>query len=472
MQPDQKNAQYDAMAATWKKMRDCSIGLRAVRARGSTYLPRLGGQDSDADASYQSYLNRAQFFNAVGRTVDSMGGHIFRKQPVITLPKAMDEYKNDINMGGLSLEGFLNNIVEEVVEVGRAGVLVEHPEREDDADGVKLTVEESRQRGLRPYLTSYAAEDIINWSTGRVNNATVLTRVFLSEKYTQDDEELIQIRELFLDGAYGQRVWRQSTEKNKKGGWFVFSEVFPKKNGAEIGEIPFYPIGTKEAGMEIQDPPLEGLADTCLGFYRNSADYENALHVAGTPTPWINGITNPEEFPAIHLGSNTFLKLPPEAEAGFLQTGADGVAALKEAMQEKKQEMAAQGARMLEADKRAVESAESQAIKRGGENSILASLAGSVEMSMTKALRFMAEWIGATDADKVNVELNKDYMPNVLDASTMKEYRENYLTGAWSFQTFFDACIAGEAVSEGLTYEDEIDRKENDPPALGLINDD
>jgi len=462
MKPDAKHTDHEAMESTWVKMRDTSVGLRAVSKRGSTYLPRLGGQDTDSDPNYLNYKDRAQFFDAVSRTIDTMSGHIFRKAPVITLPTALEEYRKDIDMNGTSLEGFASKAVDEVLEVGRTGILVEYPQKEETEN--PLTGEQAARMGLRPYLTSYKAEKILNWKTGRVNNATVLVNVWLEEEYEAEDETEIQIRELYLDGVYGQRVWRQV-----KGDWYVYSEVTPTLNGKGIFEIPFYFVGVKEMGCAIQNPPLEGLADVCLGFYRNSADYENALHVAGTPTPWVNGVTNRDEMPEMHLGSNTFLMLPPEAQAGFLQCGSDGVAALKEAMQEKKQEMAALGAQILKEDKRVNESGNSLAIKRGGENSVLASIAGSIEMTMEKALRFMAEWVGATP-DDVSVELNKDYLPSPMDSGMLREWTAAYLSGAISFDTYFDGMIAGELVNEGLTADDERDRKEQDAPALGLID--
>jgi hypothetical protein len=468
MNPDATHPQYDAMVDTWRLCRDTTIGERAVKAKSDLYLPLLGGQTIASDKNYQAYKMRAQFFNANARTIDAMAGNIFRKQPTISLPTALGSYQGDIDMGGTSLEGFLNKVVGEVLEVTRYGILVEHPPQ--NQEGV-TTVERASALGLRPYLTGYKAEKILNWRHGRVNNATVLTNVYLSETYEDTDgEEQIQVRELVLEGVYIQRIWRQSKSRNKTT-WAIHDEITPTMQGQTITEIPFYFVGAKELGADVQNPVLEGLSNTCIGYYLNSADYENALHVAGTPTPWVNGITNPEDVPELHLGSNTFLKLPPDAQAGFLQCGSDVVAALKEAMQDKQMLMASQGAKMLEGDKRMAETAEAHAIKRGGENSILANIAGSVEMSMQKALQFMALWVGA-NPDDVTIELNKDYLPNSVTPQMLKEYRENYLTGTWSFETFFESCVAGEIISEGITYEDELERKENDVPALGMIGDD
>lgn len=464
MAVDDKHPDYTAMYPTWEKCRDTSTGLRALRAKGSKYLPLLGGHKDDNDKDYIAYKERGQYFNAVSRTKSTMKGHIFRKQPKIELPAVIDDFKSDIDLKGTSLEGFIKKVTDDVIEVGRVGILVEYPERENLDP---ITVDEARSQGLRPYLTSYTAENIINWRLERVNNSLVLVDCYLWETYLDaDGEEQAQIRRLVLDGGYIQEIYRKNDSD-----WELYDTKLPTKNGNFLTKIPFYIVSTEEAGFEIVKPPLEDLAETCIGYYKNSADYEQALHVCGSPTPYVTGVQNDKDVPELHLGPNTFIKLPPNAEAGFMQIGAEGVSALKEAMEDKKSEMSAQGAKMLEADKRMVESAESHSIKRGGENSILATLAGTVEMVIHQALSFMTEWLDGTVEDLV-LELNKDYLPSPLDAAMVKETRESYLSGVISFETMFDILTRGEFIPEEVTYEDEIDRKEQDGPALSEIDDD
>ena len=125
---------------------------------------------------------------------------------------------------------------------------------------------------------------------------------------------------------------------------------------------------------------------------------------------------------------------------------------------------------MLEQETRMAETAEAQTIKRGGEMSVLGSIAASAEISLTKALRVMAEWIGV-DPDGVSMVLNKDYLPSPIDAQMFAQWTNSYLSGAISYETYFEGLIRGELVSEDLTVEDERDRMESDAPALGAIDD-
>lgn len=457
--PTTTHPQYDEYLPVWKLCRDACTGQRAIHKGGVSYLPMLGGQSA---ADYAAYKMRALYFNATGRTVEAMSGLVFRKEPTVNLPEALKAYEDDIDMAGTTLDGFARDIVDEVLKVGRVGILIDYPPAPDS--GNVLTIDQARQMGQRPYLTKYTAESIINWRVGRYSNRTMLTGVWLDE--TQEGADQSRIRELFFDGAYGVRIWQETA----KGEWDIVQERYPTMGGKTIDHIPFYFCGAKEGDSSVQNPPIESLAYVNIAHYRNSADRENAVHVAGLPTPWVNGITDPAEFPQMHLGSNTCLMLPPDAQAGFLQCGADGVGAIKEAMLEKEQQMAALGARMLAPEKSQAEAAAALEIKRGGENSVLAALAGSVDIVLGAALKFMAEWVGA-NPDEASVALNKDFLPTPMDANMLREWVATWQSGGFSYETFILGLKQGELLPDNITAEDEQEKMQSDPPALGAMVD-
>lgn len=466
MKPDKTHEQYDEFKPVWKLCRDASIGQRAVHKAGTDYLPKLSGQTIE---EYSAYRDRAQFFGATGRTVEGMVGLVFRKQASVTVPDTFQTYLDDVNMAGDSLDALSRSAVEEAIKVGRLGVLVDYPPAPEVE--ASLTIEDSRQLGQRPYMALYKAEAIINWRYGYVNNATRLIQVFLNEVYDDGGTDAVQIRELSLiEGVYTQTIWRKGEGKD---GWEAVEMFEPKINGAPIGEIPFFIVSSKEGSRDVQEPPIESLANVNLGHYRNSADLENGAHISGLPTAYVTGFEaryddKGEMIPEkIHLGSNTVLCLPAGSEAGFMQCGSEGFATLEKAMDRKEQQMAALGARMLAPEKRQSESAESHEIKRGGENSVLATLAGSVDGVLTNALRFMAEWVGM-DAKDVSFALNKDYMPVSMDANMLRELVGSWQQGVISYDTLVGTLKRGEIVPETLNAEDEREKIEQEAPALGM----
>lgn len=468
MKPDAQHPQYAAFASVWRTCRDAATGQRSIHAGGELYLPKLSEQTDD---QYKAYKARALYFNATGRTVEGMVGLIFRKSPVVEVPKAMESWLEDINHAGKSLYGFVEETLDEIIKVGRGGILIDFPPRPATEAGKAITIDQAQKLSLRPYMAWYCAEDILNWKTGRVGNLTKLVQVFLSEAYDNEGKADIQIRELtILTGSYAQNVWRKRKTAAGQDEWYLHETVIPVKSGKPLTEIPFFFLAPREPDADVQAPPIEDLAYINISHYQNSADLENGAHVSGLPTPVFTGVTQGEDDPKIHLGTGTSILLPdPNSKAEFLHVGSEGFASLEKLMDRKEQQMAAIGARIIAPEKKGIEAAETAQIRRGGESSVLAAIAGSISMVITKALLYMAEWGGITGEPRF--ELNKDYLPAAMDAAMLRELVAAWQSGAISEETFFETLQAGEMVPESLTFEDEKERKADSPPPLGALTD-
>ena len=57
-----------------------------MKEAGVAYVPRLEGQSEE---EYRGYVGRALFFNATGRTAEGFSGMVFRRDPVVKLPKPL-----------------------------------------------------------------------------------------------------------------------------------------------------------------------------------------------------------------------------------------------------------------------------------------------------------------------------------------------------------------------------------------------
>ena len=171
MPPDQQHPQYAAVAPLWRKCRDAAAGQEAVHAAGPLYLPPLSGQ---SPAEYRAYRDRALFFNACGRTIDGLSGLVFRRPPYLRHPPGMALFVADVNGLGCALQGLAEQLVQEVLEVGRAGILVDYTPA---GQGPQLAGEP----GPRPVWTLYRAEDILDWRTQTRAGRQVLSQVRLAD---------------------------------------------------------------------------------------------------------------------------------------------------------------------------------------------------------------------------------------------------------------------------------------------------
>lgn len=453
-----KHPDYSRMLSKWQRCRDVSEGQDAVHAGGEAYLPKLKDQEPQ---EYAAYVKRAQFYNATWRTISGLVGMMFRKPPSIDVPQSLTEQLDDVTMTGVPLQAFANTIAEEAMTIGRVGIMVDYP-----AAPAGISQADAARLNLRPIMSMYRAESIINWRVRWIANRATLALVVLCEQHAEavdEFEDKVEKRYRVLDlvaaadatGAsayrYRQRIFRVN-EKGKQEQ--VGGDVYPVLGGRSLDYIPFVVVGTDDITPEIDEPPLIDLVDLNLSHYRTSADLEHGAHFTGLPTPVVSGYSPPNPTDKLYIGSmSAWVFTDPQAKASFLEFSGEGLGALETRLEKKELQMAVIGARMLEAQKKGVEAAETAAIHRVGEESTLASIAQTISMGMTKALQWFALWAGS--ADKVAFELNRDFFPVPMSPAQLTAIVSAWIRGAISSETKFNMLKAGEVYGPDDSFEDE-----------------
>lgn len=447
----------DYQGTRWQMMRDLAAGEDKIKEAKERYLPKLGGQ---TDNEYDAYRQRASFHNATARTIDGLSGMIFRKPPIVNVPDGLLNVLDDVTLSGVPLQAFAEQVVDEELTVGRLGILVDFP----PVDTSGISQAEAERQNLRPYLSMYTAEAILNWQTEQVAGVTMLTQVRLKETAEEpgDDEfevkEIPQIRVLDLtEQGYRQRLYReQNGPKGKE--WVQHGEdIFPQMGGPMF-EIPFVFIGPRDTTPSVNRPPLLDLGFKNLDHYRQNADWQHARHfLAAGMTPWAKGVNQEEiengTFDATGP-TNLWISTSTEAEFGVMEFTGAGMESMEKGMDRAEQQMAALGARMLAPDKRQAEAAETAQIHRQGEISVLASMAMSISAGMTKALTWMRDWMRL--GGDVSVELNTDYLPTEMSPQMLTALMQALQGGGISYETFFRQLQVGEIVAPDKTSDEEL----------------
>jgi len=446
--------QYDSYLPKWKRCRHAAEGQDSVHAAGTDYLPKLKDQSQD---DYKAYRDRAVFFNATWRTLSGLSGMLFRKPPKIDCPSVTEALLDTVTEDGQPLGIFAREVVEECLMVGRTGVLVDYPE----VDAATLTKADAAALNLRPTMAVYRAENIINWKQAVIANRRVLTMVVLEEECETPKDEFestCETRYRVLDLVRGEkgmtyRIRVFKCDEQTKADTQIGQDVFPTMSGAKLDFIPFYFLSADDTGVTPDDPPMIDLVDLNLSHYRVTADYEHGCHFTGLPTGYITGYTK-TEGEKIYLGSQKMMIFPgPEVKVGFLEFSGAGLGSLQANLERKEAQMAVLGARMLEAQKKGVESAEVAGIHRAGENSLLAGIAQAISLGLTAALQTFSNWAGGSGT--VMVALNRDFFPAPMSAQDLTALVMSWQQGAISKQTLFDNLQAGQIISEGTTFEAE-----------------
>lgn len=437
---NENHADYNKYLPIWQKCRDTFEGQEAVHARGETYLPRLTGQ---SNIDYEKYKGRALFFNAVGRTVEGMDGMVFRKQPMLEYPTAMQSIVDDIDMQGTKLIDFADELVRELLVVNRGGILVDFPR----SNLIGLTQLDLERSGIRPYAVLYKAESIIDWKYKRVNNRNMLVNVKLLETVEYEGKQIAQIRELELtDEGYTVELYRETN-----GGFDDEPDerFIPLLNNSPMYEIPFV------FDKDVHKPVILDLVNVNLSHYKSTADYEHGLHFTGLPTAIFWGIQSDGNEQAITIGSESALAFAnPEGHAEYLEFTGQGLGALRDALSDKKDMMASLGMKALGAEKRAVETAEAVSIKQSAETSVLASIANRASSMLNKTLQYIAMWQRITAP--LSITLNTDYAPAGISPQLFAELTKAYLSGTMSYETYFWNLKNGEIVENDRSMDDEL----------------
>lgn len=480
MPVDTKHPSFSLFYLKWKRMRDVLGGEDMVKLAGEAYLPRLSDQTM---AEYEAYKRRAQFFNAVARTLFSLLGFVFRKDPTTTVPAPMAVIMDDATMTGLTWYDFTRSQVGEVLAMGRAGTLVDFDSNEN-----------------RPYCVSYRAENIWNWHQERIAGQVLLTLLTL---YECDGEYMeltaavpvavpggapVPATELANSGAEGLRrgglarepdefeheefeqwrvytleldaagdpyvvctVYRKRDAEKQTGNpeFVIVQQVIPTRRGVALDRIPFVFHGPHNSLPDVEKPPLEDLALVNLSLYVTSADLENGRHFCGVPTPWAAGF-DVTASGVLKVGCTTAWVTDKEnAKVGYLEFTGGGLQSLEKAVEQKKQEMTALGARMLQPEAKKAEAYDTVAVRSAAETSALTAATVSCTQSLSRVLQLLGWWVGIAEhpedlRDSHAVELNTEYTVAALPADQISALTTAYLGGAMDWESFFWKMQQGE----------------------------
>jgi hypothetical protein len=470
---DAYHPDYVAMLPKWQRCRDLYLGTDAVKAAKSQYLPVLEGQYENS-ASYENYRLRAMLFPAFERTAQSLAGLVFRRPPSVDTTESLEDDLADVTLQYQSFDLFAATVVQELLVTGRYGIVVDWTDAAEDEG--------------RPYWTGYSAEQIINWSSTRIDGVETLTRVVVREDQWEESAEgktvrVPRLREFTLE-ASGVRVRSYVQRRDATTGRATWTQeqqdVYPARSGVGLARLPFVLINSRRLGTGVEKPPLLDLADVNLSHYRSSADLEHGRHFVALPTPYVIGYGMPatallpiepvspdptvipvpsQRREALVIGSGEAWIIPnPDAKVGMLEFQGAGLSALEKALEHKEQLMAILGSRLLEKQASHAETAEAVRARHAGSASAMEILADVASQGLSLALRWHAWWRGQQDAfesDDIKVQLNKDFFEAKLTAQEQEALVGLWQSGRISAETLYWNLQQGEIARPGITWDEE-----------------
>ena len=406
------HSEYDSSIEKWALITDVVDGQEAIAAGKTKYLPKPNPSDTSQENKdrYTQYLARAVFYNVTGRTLQGLIGAGFKRDA--TLETTLD-FTDDIDGAGVSIHQQSQATLGEVLKIGRHALLVDYPitdvpaSRADMASGM-----------LRPTIVTFTAQQIINWRTAKIGATVKLILVVIKEQketvtedgFGVDHEDQYRVLRL-TEGVYTQEIWRKVDESLQivEGPFAVLDG-----SGGTWDEIPLVFVGSINNDPAVDQAPLYDLSEINVAHYRNSADYEDSAFFVGQAQPWLSGLSvewrDHIESNGLYVGSRAPILLPEGGAFGIASAQPNTM--VKEAMDQKESQMVALGARLVQpgAVVKTVAQAEGNSEV---EHSVLSLAASNVSNAYTKALNWMARFMGASGESVY--ELNQDYAEHTLD---------------------------------------------------------
>lgn len=463
---DATHPDYDKHVMEWIKCRDVVNGEEAVKAAGDAYLPRLSEQLPE---EYKAYKVRALFYGATERTVKSLVGAVFHRPMSKTLPASQEDQLANLGDAGQSLDDLSKTTVAEVLEIGRVGLFVDAPVGEGATEGI-------------PYITTYYAENIINWRHKMINGRKQLILVVLKEEqekeggdgFEHECEEVFRVL-MLQDGDNGSRkyvvqLWQKV--EVKPGASTPAEDEFEQigddiiptmKGGKSLDKIPFQFINPNSISDEVEKSPILDLVNVNLSHYRTSADLEHGRHFTALPVAYAIGFD--VQGTSLRVGSATAWQTKnPQAKCGYLEFLGTGLGHLATAMKDKETQMAVLGARVLEEEKATAEATRTVQLRHAGENSVLSSLADSCSLGITQALLWWYEWQGIAVTAETGIKLNKEYDTITLDPAMIGALTAAVIANLMSWDAYFYIAKRAGMYPENIDEETEKKRLMQGPP--------
>src|SRR4051794_36366091 len=117
------------LKSRWDLVKDCLSGQEQIKKKGTVYLPQPDADNKtpENETRYLQYKDRAVFYNVTARTLKGLVGHVFSKDPVISVPSDLDLLKEDCDGAGVKLDQQASKSLSYALAFGRGGLLVDYP---------------------------------------------------------------------------------------------------------------------------------------------------------------------------------------------------------------------------------------------------------------------------------------------------------------------------------------------------------
>jgi hypothetical protein len=338
------SAAIAAMQPDWDKIDALVGGTKAMRAARETYLPKFPAEDEE---SYDYRVKTSTLFNGLGRTLENMAAKPFAEAITFTdIDAVAEEWLDDIDQCGNNITVFAHSVFLEGLAKGLTHILVEFPPtKNEDGTSMYPTKAAEDAAGVRPYMVHIKPRQIIDAIPVRgKGGAQEIGQVRFMERVEEPPTEG-QFGTTSVDQIRVLEPGRWATYRESKApGAQKDTWLLHEQGVTSLNYVPMFTFYTKRTGFMTATPPLIDLADLNIKHWQSSSDQDSILHTARVPLLAITGLNEGDE---IKIGAKSFLRLPLNADAKYVEHSGAAIEAGRQSLQDLENQMRAMGAELL-----------------------------------------------------------------------------------------------------------------------------
>lgn len=404
------SAEWWDMFDHWELPIHLMEGTVAMRAAKRTFLPQ---EEREEDSAYTNRLTRTVLYGAYSRTLKSLAGLPFKRNPIVEGLSEDLEYLLDVaDNQGRNLTNFCHNVLLDVLNFGKGHILVDFPVSPGD-----ITLAQERDLGMNPYFVQISPLNLIGWETDFIGGSEVLTQIRIFEEYTTQDPDnefrKINVQRVRVIEPDRVRIFEQREDTTSQ---FELVETLPNT----LGFIPLVTIYGNRIGTMQAYPVLEELAWLNLRHYQKLSDVDNIEHVANTPILFGAGFGE-DEIADIEIGPHrAIFSSNADAKMRYVEHTGVAIRASQESLRELEKRMITMGADLLVKSSGGRVTATAKMLDDAKSVSILEAGVLNLEEGIKQAFEYAALWKNQELEDfKINIGDNLDVPLSANDFTSL-----------------------------------------------------
>jgi hypothetical protein len=337
--PDATSSDYEAMLSYWNMVETILGGAQTMRDAGETYLPKFPNETAE---DYEYRRANAKFTNIYADIVSNLASKPFAEEVTLKdgATERFEKLAEDIDGLGNNLNVFAAARFFDGINYAIDWIFVEFTKASPRPDGLRLSLADERNQGLRPYWVHVPAKRMLAAYTAVVRGKTIFVHARMREDVTERDgfdevcRERIRVlnREPIFETIGGQmtdkvvdyapatyELWERVTRSGTSTTASQWAVV--ESDRISIGVIPLAPFitGRRKDGSWQFVPPMQDAAYLQIEHYQQETALKSIKELTAFPMLAGNGVQPamkngvPDTVP---VGPRAVLFAPPTGETG------------------------------------------------------------------------------------------------------------------------------------------------------------